>query len=217
MRGVWVSKKKLPCTVNQRSPTVAIFMQEDILLQISNKLKDVRKQKGVTLQHIADNAGVTKSLVSQIENSRTIPSLPVMLGLIRALDIDLNVFFKDIISSGAGESVMIRKKEDYQSFTKEDAKGFFYQRIFSKQFKDTHIDVVLLRLTKDARRASVKTNAFEFKYVLQGTVEYTIGKNKYILNQGDSMFFDANEQHNPKCIEGDEALLLVIYFFNEME
>src|SRR4051812_43082053 len=112
-------------------------MQEDILLQISNKLKDVRKQKGVTLQHIADNAGVTKSLVSQIENSRTIPSLPVMLGLIRALDIDLNVFFKDIISSAAGENVLIRKKEEYQSFTKEDAKGFFYQRIFSKQFKDT--------------------------------------------------------------------------------
>ena len=50
-------------------------MQEDILFQISNKLKEVRKSKGVTLQEIADEAGVTKSLVSQIENSRTIPSL----------------------------------------------------------------------------------------------------------------------------------------------
>jgi transcriptional regulator with XRE-family HTH domain len=69
-------------------------MQEDILLQISNKLKEVRKNKGVTLQEIANEAGVTKSLVSQIENSRTIPSLPVMLGLIKALDIDLNAFFQ---------------------------------------------------------------------------------------------------------------------------
>jgi quercetin dioxygenase-like cupin family protein len=46
-------------------------------------------------------------------------------------------------------------------------------------------------------------------------VEYTVGKNKYILNKGDSMFFDANELHNPKCIDCDEVLLLVIYFFNE--
>lgn len=190
-------------------------MQEDILFQISNKLKEVRKNKGVTLQEIADEAGVTKSLVSQIENSRTIPSLPVMLGLIQALDIDLNAFFKDIISKAPSDQVVVRKREEYQPFTKENAKGFFYQRIFSRQFKDNHIDVVLLRLEKGAKRPMVRTNAYEFKYVLQGAVEYTVGKNKYILHQGDSMFFDANELHNPKCIEGDEVLLLVIYFFNE--
>lgn len=192
-------------------------MQEDILFQISNKLKEVRKSKGVTLQEIADEAGVTKSLVSQIENSRTIPSLPVMLGLIKALDIDLNVFFKDIISTAPGENVLVRRKEDYQPFTKENAKGYFYQRIFSKQFKDNHIDVVLLRLEKDAKRPMVRTNAFEFKYMLSGAVEYTVGKNKHILNQGDSMFFDANELHNLKCHECDEAVLLVIYFFNEAQ
>ena len=190
-------------------------MQEDILFQISNKLKEIRKNKGVTLQEIANEAGVTKSLVSQIENSRTIPSLPVMLGLIQALDIDLNAFFRDIISKAPGDNVLIRRQEDYQPFTKENAKGFFYQRIFSKQFKDNHIDVVLLRLEKGAKRPMVRTNAYEFKYVLQGSVEYTVGKNKYILNKGDSMFFDANELHNPKCIDGDEVLLLVIYFFNE--
>jgi transcriptional regulator with XRE-family HTH domain len=190
-------------------------MQEDILFQISNKLKEVRKQKGITLQEVANDAGVTKSLVSQIENSRTIPSLPVMLGLIQSLDIDLNVFFKDIISKAPSEAVIFRKKEDYQSFTKENAKGFYYQRILSKQFKDTHIDVVLLRLEKGAKRPMVRTNAFEFKYVLSGTVEYTVGKNTYVLNQGDSMFFDANELHIPRCIDGEEATLLVIYFFNE--
>jgi transcriptional regulator with XRE-family HTH domain len=191
-------------------------MQEDILFQISNKLKEIRKGKGMTLQDIADGAGVTKSLVSQIENSRAIPSLPVMIGLIQALDIDLNVFFKDIIAKAPGESVLIRKSNEYQPFTKENAKGFFYQRIFSKQFQDNHIDVVLLRLDKNARRPMVRTNAYEFKYVLSGSVEYTVGKNKYILNQGDSMFFDANELHNPRCIDGDEVLLLVIYFFNEV-
>ncbi|MNY75029.1 Cupin domain protein [compost metagenome] len=53
--------------------------------------------------------------------------------------------------------------------------------------------------------------------MLSGAVEYTVGKNKYILNQGDSMFFDANELHNLKCHECDEAVLLVIYFFNEAQ
>jgi transcriptional regulator with XRE-family HTH domain len=190
-------------------------MQEDILFQISNKLKDIRKTKGLTLQKIADDAGVTKSLVSQIENSRAIPSLPVMLSLIKALDVDLNIFFSDFFFRDMSDGVLIRKSEDYQPFTKENATGFFYHRIFSRQFNDSHVDVVLLRLEKDAKRPMVRTNAYEFKYILQGSVEYTVGKNNYVLRQGDSMFFDANELHNPKCIDGDEATMLVIYFFNE--
>jgi len=31
-----------------------------------------------------------------VENNRTIPSLPVLLGIIRALNLDLNDFFRDI-------------------------------------------------------------------------------------------------------------------------
>ncbi|MFC0184460.1 Cupin domain-containing protein [Pseudarcicella hirudinis] len=189
-------------------------MQEDILFQISNKLKEIRKQKGVTLQEIANEAGVTKGLISQIENSRTIPSLPVMLELIKALDIDLNVFFKDIISSSS-QKVVVKRKEDYTPFTKENAKGFHYQRVFSKKFKDNHIDVVILRLQTNAKRPMVRTNAYEFKYILKGAVEYTIGKEKYILNEGDSLFYDANELHNLKALNEEEAMLLVIYFFQE--
>ncbi len=50
-------------------------MQEDILIQISNRLRELRKDKNITLQELADKAGVSKGLISQVENSRTIPSL----------------------------------------------------------------------------------------------------------------------------------------------
>ena len=52
-------------------------MQEDILIQITNKLKDIRKEKNVTLQDLATRTGVTKGMLSQVENNRTIPSLTV--------------------------------------------------------------------------------------------------------------------------------------------
>ena len=193
--------------------TIAMAMEEDILLQISDKLKEYRLGKGGTLQEIADSAGVSKGLLSQVENGRTIPSLPVLLGLIKALDVDLNQFFKDIIPAKPGSTVLIKRKEQYQHFTKENATGFHYRRILSTQHNDHHIDVVLLRLEKNAKRPMVRTKAYEFKYVLQGTVEYKIGKDKYLLYEGDSMFFDANELHNPKCVSDGEALMLVIYFF----
>src|ERR1035437_9020273 len=124
-------------------------MQEDIIIQISNRLKDIRKEKNITLQDLAESAGVTKSMLSQVEKSRSIPSLSVLLNLIKALNIDLNEFFKSIAAQSP-DTVILKKKEEYHAFEKENAIGFHYQRLFSTIIRDYHIDFVLLRLEKDA-------------------------------------------------------------------
>lgn len=190
-------------------------MQEDIIIQISNRLKDIRKEKNITLQEVAQEAGVTKGLISQIENSRTIPSLTVLISLIKALKIDLNEFFANIILHPPDTKVIYRKKENYQSFEKENAIGFSYQRLLSTRLQEYHVDFVLLTLQKDAHRPLVSTDAFEFKYLLKGKVQYFIGTETYQLEEGDSIFFDARELHNPINKGEQEALMLVIYFFNE--
>ena len=189
-------------------------MQKDVILQISNKIKEKRKERQITLQALADKAGVTKGFISQIENNRTVPSLTVLLSIIRSLNIDLNAFFEELQGdNGEGDKVLVRKKAQYQDFQKENARGFLYQRILSTHTQDRHIDIVLLRLQKNSRRAMVRTDAFEFKYVISGNVEYTIGENKHLLGPGDSIYFDAREPHNPKNVGEEEAVMLVVYFF----
>ena len=64
-------------------------MQEDILIQISNRIKEIRKKKNITVQELADKADVSKGLISQIENNRTVPSLPVLMSIVRSLNLDL--------------------------------------------------------------------------------------------------------------------------------
>lgn len=188
-------------------------MQEDIIIQIGNRLKDIRKDKNITLQELAEAAGVTKSMLSQVENSRSVPSLNVLLNLIKALDIDLNEFFKNMTLTDT-DNVLVKRKGEYQFFEKENAIGFNYKRIFSTELNKYHIDFVLLKIAADAQRPMVVTDAFEFKYLINGRVEYTIGEKKYMMEEGDSIFFDAKTPHNPRSIGADDALLLVIYFFN---
>jgi transcriptional regulator with XRE-family HTH domain len=191
-------------------------MQKDVILQISNKIKEKRKERHITVQELADKAGVTKGFISQIENNRTVPSLTVLLSIIRSLNIDLNAFFDELqgnAGDGDDNKVVVLKKPQYEEFQKENARGFLYQRILSTHVQDRHIDIVLLRLQKNSRRAMVRTDAFEFKYVISGEVEYTIGDKKYLLGPGDSIYFDARELHNPKNVGSEEALMLVIYFF----
>ncbi len=188
-------------------------MQEDIIIQISNRLRDLRKEKNITLQELADAAGVSKGMLSQVENNRTIPSLTVLLNLIRSLEVDFNDFFKDINLLAPDSKVIFRKKEQYQSFEKENAVGFFYQRLFSTTVQDHHADFVLLRLATDAQRSMVRTDAYEFKYIIKGKVTYLIGEESFDMEEGDSIFFDATELHNPVNRGTEEALILVVYIF----
>ena len=190
-------------------------MQEDIIIQISKRLKDIRKEKDITLQQLADVAGVSKVMLSQVENSRTIPSVTVLLSLIKSLQVDFNEFFKDINLHPKESKVIFKKKEQYQPFEKENAKGFYYQRLLSTTIHNYHADFVLLRLQKGAEREMVSTDAFEFKYLLNGKVDYIIGDETYSMEEGDSVFFDGAELHNPYNRGEEDALMLVIYIFKE--
>ena len=190
-------------------------MEEDILIQISNRIKERRREKNITVQELAVRANVSKGLISQIENSRTIPSLMVLIEIIKALEIDLNEFFKDIRSKSADLPILVKRKAEYDHFEKEHATGFLYHRIFTQSINPSTVDIVILELEPDATRPLVETDAFEYKYIISGEVEYQFNEEKIILNQGDSMLFDGRIPHTPKNMGTTTASMLVIYFFEE--
>jgi len=190
-------------------------MEEDILIQISNRIKERRREKNITVQELALRANVSKGLISQIENSRSIPSLIVLIEIIKALEIDLNEFFKDIGSRSSGQPLLIKRQTEYECFEKEHAIGFHYQRIFTQAISQSTVDIVILELEPDANRPLAETDAFEYKYVISGEIEYQFNTEKIILSQGDSMLFDGRIPHTPKNMGKETASMLVIYFFEE--
>ncbi len=190
-------------------------MEENTLLEISTRIKEIRRDRNITVQELADRVSVSKGLISQIENNRTVPSLLVLVNIIRALEIDLNQFFKDIAKNSLLAPVIIKRKSEYESFEKEQAVGFLYQRIFTKAFKNSTVDIVLLELEPDATRPMVVTEAFEYKYILSGKVDYIFEDQQYSLSEGDSMLFDGRLPHTPKNVTDQKAIMLIIYFFEQ--
>ncbi|MBB5397011.1 helix-turn-helix domain-containing protein [Mucilaginibacter sp. AK015] len=191
-------------------------MEDDVLIQISNRIKEKRREKNITVQELATKANVSKGLISQIENSRTIPSLIVLVDIVKALDIDLNVFFKDIRHRNENFPLIIKRKNEYEHFEKEHAEGFNYQRIFTQFIKNSTVDIVILELEPNAYRPLVETEAYEYKYVIAGQIEYRFGDDTtYQLSQGDSMLFDGRMAHTPRNTGTGTATMLVIYFFED--
>jgi len=190
-------------------------MEGAFLLEISKRIKEYRLEKRLTVQELADKSGVSKGLISQIENGRSIPSLPVLFSIIQSLEVALGDFFSNIASSLDEPAVIIRKKSEYESFQKENAIGFFYHRILVKNLFPTTIDIVLFELQKKSHRELVSTDAFEYKYMIKGSVEYEINGNTYVLEEGDSLFFDGRLPHVPRNIGKDTAIMLIVYFFDQ--
>jgi glyoxylate utilization-related uncharacterized protein len=73
------------------------------------------------------------------------------------------------------------------------------------------VDFVLLTLMANAQRAFVQPDAYEFKYMLTGKVEYTIGDEIIVMEAWDSIFLDATEPHNHRKMGDTAAQLVVLY------
>lgn len=189
-------------------------MQDNTIFKISSKIKEIRKNKGITIQELADKAGVSKGLISQIENNRTVPSLLVLINIINSLEVDLNEFFEDFKTSQDQGPILVLKKEDYIAFEKEHAIGFFYKRILSSNIDNSTIDIVLLELEPNAERPMVETDAFEYKYIISGKVDYQFEDKIVTLEQGDSIFFDGKLSHTPKNKYKESCIMLIVYFFD---
>ena len=65
----------------------------------------------------------------------------------------------------------------------ENAEGFIYQHIFSKQFPFVGFRMCTIRSTSKLKREQVVTDAFEFKFIISGECTYIIGEEEVLLKQ----------------------------------
>ncbi|WP_442845127.1 helix-turn-helix domain-containing protein [Leeuwenhoekiella sp. H156] len=185
----------------------------DYIIDIGKRIREIRKEKGLTISTIAADAEVSNGLISRIENGRTIPSLPVLLNIINAIDVAVADFFGSLPQRGKA-SFLVSRKADYAILEKEvDARGFEYKSIFGKALSSIAFEAVLLEIQPGSERAKVETNAYEFKYMLSGNCVYFIGDEEVILNEGDSIFFDGRIPHVPINRGDIPTKMLVIYFY----
>lgn len=188
-------------------------MDREIVTVIGKKIKQLRQQKRLTIQELSEKSNISKGLLSKIENSRAIPSMPVFLSIVKSLDIPLRDFFEDIVLTNGAPYLHI-KKEDYRPFQREDRQGFFYKHIMEHSFTNISLEVAMLDLQPGAKGEPAITDGFEFKFILKGSLEYHLEDEVIILEAGDSIFFDASKPHIPVNKSDAQVSMLVFYFIS---
>ena len=82
-------------------------------MEIGKKIKDLRIQKGLTQEELANRTELSKGFISQLERDLTSPSIATLQDILQCLGTDLSEFFR----KRTGEQIVF-SKEDY--FTKEE-------------------------------------------------------------------------------------------------
>ena len=191
-------------------------MSRDNISFVGKRIKEIRLIKEMKLIDVASGAGVSKGLLSKIENGRTIPSLPVLFSIIDALDEKPSIFFEMMDYHTNTPFHLLIKKEDYQPIEKEDSVGFNYYSILSRSFSDLTFNAVLLMLSPEAKRDMVTTDGMEFIYLASGTIDYKLNDTTITMEEGDSLFFDGRLPHLKINRSEQTARILVIYLlFNK--
>lgn len=186
-------------------------MYTDQIHYIGKRIKEIRLSKELKLIDVAIRAGVSKGLLSRVENGRAIPSVPVLFQLISALHESPSSFFENIDYRTNKPFYMLIRKDDYKPVQKEDSVGYHYFNIMSQAFKEVTFSAVWLMLDPGAKRELVTTDGMEFIFLIKGEINYQLNDVILSLRQGDSLFFDGRVPHLKLNPTNDTAEILVIY------
>lgn len=187
---------------------------EEYLIGVGKQIRELRSDRGMYGKELADQADVSSGLISRIENGRTLPSLPVLLSIIEALDADPAQFFQGVAGTTDRPYVVVRPS-DHEPFEKEEANGFRYELLFNERLTSIGFEAVILTLEPGSERDKVTTDAYELKYFLEGTCEFVIGDHTFTVEKGDLLYFDGRIPHVPKNRSDDIVRMLVLYLFDD--
>ncbi|OBA79513.1 DNA-binding protein [Mycobacterium sp. 1164966.3] len=161
-------------------------------------LRAVRRQRGLTLEGLAAQTGLTKSYLSKIERGQSTPSIAVALKVARALDVDVGRLFSD---DAAEEKIAVDRA----------GSGGGRYRALASALLGKSMSPFVVRPTGDpAHDPHPDHPGQEFVFVHSGTVELDYGDQTITLGTGDSAYFDASLPHKIRGVGGQRAEVLVV-------
>ena len=166
---------------------------------VGSKIKGIRESKNISIEEISERSGLSADQIQSIENDQYLPSLGPLIKIARALGVRLGTFLDDNEELGP---VVCRAEERNSSISfsngSADARKHMEYHSLAKQKAGRHMEPFIIDI-QPCEEKNFKSSAHEgeeFIYVMSGEIEIDYGKEKYLLKDGDSIFYDSIVEHH---------------------
>jgi transcriptional regulator with XRE-family HTH domain len=186
---------------HEEEPSTRPSSADAIRATIARRLRDYRLDLDWTMTQLAGRSGVSKAMLSKIENAQTTPALTTLSRIGDALAVPVTAFFRglddeqDMLHVKAGQGLDIQHRGS--------SAGRSYQSLGRMRFPHDRLEPTLVTIVRDDEAFPLyQHGGSELIYVLAGRLEYSCGRRVVLLEPGDSLQLLGEVPHGPsKLIE----------------
>jgi transcriptional regulator with XRE-family HTH domain len=183
---------------------------DEQLKQIGERLRGLREVLDIPVEDVAALCGITVNHYEKMESGESELSVANLQKIAKKYGVSLDVLMFGeepkmnayfLTRKGQGKSVERRKAYQYESL----ASGF----------RGRKADPFIVTVEPKPANTPKEMNSHpgqEFNMVLEGTMELTIGSKSLVLNEGDSIYFDATHPHGMRTLNEKPVRFLAIIF-----
>ncbi len=159
-------------------------------MKIGEKLKQLRLQRQLTQEEVADRCELSKGFISQVERDLASPSIATLTDMLECLGSNLKEFFSE-----TGDEKYVFSQNDM--FVKEDGetlRGSITWLVPSAQKND--MEPILVELGEGGRTQELPPHeGEEFGYVLFGTLTLHVDGKRLRVRAGESFSLHPGAVH----------------------
>ncbi|HEV3423816.1 MAG TPA: XRE family transcriptional regulator [Paraburkholderia sp.] len=176
-------------------------------------IRELRQRHGLTIAQVSAQAGISRGMLSKIENAQTSTGLDVLNRIAQALGVSMSALFRhyDVPHGGAQ---LVKKGAGMEVVRKGTKRGHTYHLLAYDQGPRKLFEPFLITMDDESERFPVFEHpGTEFIHMLKGVIEYRHGQQTYVLHPGDTLTFQGDVPHGPeKLIKTPIQFLSIILY-----
>lgn len=170
-----------------------------INLAIARRVREYRQQIGLTVGQLAERSGISKGMLSKIENAQASPSLATLARLSAAINVPVTSFFRGLEEEH--DAIFVRAGQGIQIVRRGSREGHEYRVLGSLRGTNRQLEPLLVTLTEREEVFPLfQHDGPELIYMLAGSMEYGYGSRRYLMRAGDALQFDGGVPHGPTAL-----------------
>ncbi|MEW4217791.1 helix-turn-helix domain-containing protein [Rossellomorea marisflavi] len=180
-------------------------------MKIGDNIRKIRKERGLSLDQVAERTGVSKAMIGQIERDDSNPTVATLWKIANGL----KVSFSSLLEAPAADVAIIDYK-DVEPVLEDGGKYVVIPIFPFEPTKKWESYRIVMKPGCDYRNDGHPRGVEEYLTVLKGTFSLKIGEASYSLSEGESIRFEADVAHEYLNPSPDDAECHMVIYYGEL-
>lgn len=191
--------------------SLAALRTKKLYSEIGKRIRELRTNKGYSLDELSKKTGFAKSYLSQIENLKREPSISALSQIAYVLGVDLLFLLTGEEQEADAKKFTLVKKEERKAVHRPPGSlSYTYESVTYKK-RDRLVEGFVVTMGSEFPLEPFVHEGQEFVYVLEGKQEFIYDGKTYLMEEGDCYYFDSDRPHYSRSINDRPCKVLVVF------